>query len=42
MADLREAIGEGRLAERAAALRAGDSPRVFGGSVGAPPAAAVA
>jgi len=28
MADLRAAIGEGRLAERAAALRAGDAPRV--------------
>jgi queuine tRNA-ribosyltransferase len=36
MADLRAAIGEGRLAERAAALRAGDAPRVVAGSVGAP------
>jgi queuine tRNA-ribosyltransferase len=37
MADLREAIAEGRLAERAAALRAGDAPRVFAGAAGAPP-----
>jgi queuine tRNA-ribosyltransferase len=36
MADLRAAIGEGRLAERAAALRAGDAPRVVAGAVGAP------
>jgi queuine tRNA-ribosyltransferase len=42
MADLREAIGEGRLAERAAALRAGEAPRVFEGFAGAPPAVAVA
>jgi queuine tRNA-ribosyltransferase len=42
MADLRAAIGEGRLAERAAALRAGDAPRVVAGYAGAPPAAAVA
>jgi queuine tRNA-ribosyltransferase len=37
MADLRAAIGEGRLAERAAALRAGDAPRVLAGHAGAVP-----
>ena len=37
MADLRAAIGEGRLAERAAALRAGDAPRVLAGHAGAAP-----
>ena len=37
MADLRQAIGEGRLAERAAALRAGDAPRVLAGHAGAAP-----
>jgi queuine tRNA-ribosyltransferase len=37
MADLRLAIGEGRLAERAAALRAGDAPRLVAGCVGAEP-----
>ena len=37
MADLRAAIVEGTLAERAAALRAGDAPRVADGCAGAPP-----
>jgi queuine tRNA-ribosyltransferase len=37
MADLRQAIGEGDLAERAAALRAGDAPRVLPGDAGAAP-----
>ncbi len=37
MADLRASIGEGRLAERAAALRAGDAPRVLAGHAGAVP-----
>jgi len=37
MADLRAAIGEGRFAERAAALRAGDAPRVVAGCAGAEP-----
>jgi queuine tRNA-ribosyltransferase len=40
MADLRAAIDEGRLAERAAALRAGDAPRVVAGRPGAVPLAA--
>jgi queuine tRNA-ribosyltransferase len=37
MADLRASIGEGRLAERVAALRAGDAPRVLSGHAGAAP-----
>jgi queuine tRNA-ribosyltransferase len=40
MADLRAAIAEGTLAERAAALRAGDAPRVLAGHPGADPVAA--
>jgi queuine tRNA-ribosyltransferase len=40
MADLRSSIGEGRLAERAAALRAGDAPRVLAGRAGAAPRSA--
>jgi queuine tRNA-ribosyltransferase len=38
MADLRAAVAEGTLAERAAALRAGDAPRVLSGTAGAPAA----
>jgi len=38
LADLRAAIAEGTLAERAAALRAGDAPRSFGEHPGGPPA----
>jgi queuine tRNA-ribosyltransferase len=38
MADLRLAIAEGDLAGRAAALRAGDAPRVVPGHPGAAPA----
>jgi queuine tRNA-ribosyltransferase len=38
MADLRGAIGEGRFAERAAALRAGEAPRIVAAHAGAEPA----
>lgn len=40
MADLREALAEGRVAERIAELRAGDAPRVFVDGAGVPYAGA--